>query len=210
LINLFAIPAVFHLLIAAAAASPSSLAAGQSESIPAQRSEQVETGRIHLPSGADVVYRVRMLPISSFPGLPPAIASQLDEKKCMIPQTFEARSPENVIHGAFEHKGSDDWATLCSYNGATTLYVFFQSQPGTPIALRRQNNTDWLGSQAIGAYGSAWGIALRRPEHIHPATHDNLDRKSIDHDGIEDAWIEKSSTVHYFHENSWMILDGPN
>ena len=80
----------------------------------------------------------------------------------MVPQTYEARAPENVVHASLERKGSDDWAVLCSVNGSTTLYVFFQSQPSAPMALRHQRDTEWLGSEVVGAYGSAWGICTAR------------------------------------------------
>jgi len=128
--------------------------------------EQIETGRVRLPTGVEVVYRIRLLPLASFPALPTVVAAQLDERKCMVPQTYEARAPENVVRASLERIGSEDWAVLCSVNGATTLYVFFQSQPAAPIALRRQRDTEWLGSEMVGAYGSAWGIARRSPSQM--------------------------------------------
>ena len=170
--------------------------------------EQVETGRVRLPSGADVVYRIRLLPLSSFPALPAIVAMQLDERKCMVPQTYEARTPENVVRASLERKGSDDWAVLCSVNGATTLYVFFQSEFANPMALRRQRDTEWLGSEVLGAYGSAWGISRRSASQIHLAG--GAGHVGIDHDGIEDAFVEKSSTTHYFQNGSWTSVEGSN
>ncbi|MBV8629833.1 MAG: hypothetical protein JOZ83_02840 [Silvibacterium sp.] len=172
--------------------------------------EQIETGRVRLPSGAEVAYRIRLLPLTSFPSLPAAVAEQLAERSCMVPQTFEARAPENVFRASLERKGSSDWAVLCSANGATTLYVFFQSQPGAPIALRKQRDTEWLGSEALGAYGSAWGIGRRSPSQVRQAKGSGSKRIEADHDGIEDAFIEKSSTTHYFQDGSWMTLDNSN
>jgi len=164
-------------------------------------SEQIEAGRARLPSGAEIVYRIRLLPLASFPSLPAPIANQLQQRNCMIPQTYEARQPENVIHGAFEKKGSEDWAVLCSMNGATTLYVFFQSQPGEPIVLRHQSDAEWLGAEEIGAYGSAWGISASKPSQIRAARPGGL--AAIDHDGIDDAYLERSSTIHYFRGGQW-------
>jgi hypothetical protein len=197
-------------LIAATMAEPPLIAA-QSESASVPSTEQTETGRVRLPNGIEVTYRIRLLPIASFPSLPAEIAAQLNEKKCMVPQTYQARTPENVIHGALERKGSDDWAVLCSVNGATTLYVFLQSQVAAPIALRRQRDTEWLGSEVLGAYGSAWGISLRLPAQIPAAKSGAFaDRSNPDHDGIEDADIEKSSATHYFQNGIWIIVESPN
>lgn len=170
--------------------------------------EQVETGRVRLPTGADVVYRIRLLPLTSFPALPAIVAAQLDERKCMIPQTYEARTPENVVRASLERKGSDDWAVLCSVNGATTLYVFFQSEPGNPMALRHQRDTEWLGSEVLGAYGSAWGISRRGASQIRAAR--GAGHLGVDHDGIDDAFVEKSSTTHYFQDGSWTTVEGSN
>ena len=129
----------------------------------------------------------------------------------MVPQTYEARAPENVVHASLERKGSDDWAVLCSVNGATTLYVFFQSQPSTPVALRHQRDTDWLGSEVLGTYGSAWGIARRGPSQMRVAGDTPVSKHgAFDHDGIEDAFVEKSFTTHYFQDGSWMILESPD
>jgi hypothetical protein len=173
---------------------------------PTGPTERIEAGRAHLPSGADVVYRIRLLPLASFPALPAAVSGQLQQKDCMVPQTYAARGPENVIRGAFEKKGSDDWAVLCSVNGATTLYVFLQSRPEEPVMLRHQPDWEWLGSEAVGAYGSAWGISRRSPSQIRSS---QLGRKGevIDHDGIEDAFIEHSSSVHYFQNGEWGVLE---
>jgi hypothetical protein len=173
--------------------------------------EQVESGRVRLPSGTEVVYRIRLLPLTSFPALPPAVAAQLDERKCMVPQTYEARAPENVVHASLERRGSDDWAVLCSVNGSTTLYVFFQSQLAAPVALRRQRDTEWLGSQVLDAYGSAWGIARRVPSQMRAGKGVGAaEHGGFDHDGVDDAFVEKSSTTHYFEDGTWMVLDNSN
>jgi hypothetical protein len=198
-----AVAAITALLTATAGQS---LAVAQSDSA----TERVETGRVRMPSGVEVVYRIRLLPLASFPALPAAVAEQLEQRKCMVPQTYEAKAPENVVRASLERKGSSDWAVLCSVNGVTTLYVFFQSQPGNPIVLRAQRDTEWLGSEMLGAFGSAWGIARRSPSQIRQARVPAAKRVDADHDGIEDAFIEKSSSTHYFHEGSWLTLENSN
>jgi hypothetical protein len=169
--------------------------------------ERMEAGRARLSSGTEILYRIRLLPLASFPALPATILRQLEQRSCMVPQTYEARGPENVIRGAFEKQGSDDWAVLCSVNGATSLYVFFESRPDLPLLLRRQRDDDWLGAEIVGAYGSAWGISVKLPSQLR------IDRalargQAIDHSGIEDAFLERSSTVHYFRDGAWTTLGG--
>lgn len=164
------------------------------------RTEQAETGFAIIEGHARVPYHIRLLPVSSFPQLPSQVAQKLDAMGCMLPQTYAAREPENVISGSFERKGSSDWAVLCSIHGVTTLYAFFQSDLTHPIVLRHQPDTLWLGKEWGEDYGSAWGIVVR------PA---NLMRRSdhADHDGIEDDYLDQSSVVHYFKEGQWTTLD---
>jgi len=145
-------------------------------------------------------YKIRLLPVSSFPQLPALVAKELDERGCMIPQTYAAGGPENVINGSFERPGSDDWAALCSVRGSTTLYVFFQSDISHPIALRRQPDDKWLGVEWSFDYGSAWGI-LTVPARAMPRT------DKMDHDGIEDAFVERSSVIHYYRHGHWTSLE---
>jgi hypothetical protein len=171
--------------------------------------EKVERGEIHSPGGDAISYRIRLLPVASFPDLPPAVAAQLRSRHCMVPQTFEAQAPENVIEGAFRAAGSSDWAVLCSIEGSTTLFVFLAGQFDTPLALRSQPDTAWLGSEpGSSVFGSAWGISvrsaanLRSSRQLHGAVF-------FDHDGIEDAHLEHSATIRYDDNGRWLALGGP-
>jgi hypothetical protein len=195
---------VIHRVFSAACCVLAAVAAGAQATPnfhPPPSTEQVETGSASVHGRSYVPYQIRLLPVTSFPQLPPEVALQLDRMGCMIPQTYEAREPENVIHGSFEKKGSSDWAALCSVDHVTTLYVFFQSDLANPIPLRHQPDSQWLGVEWSLDYGSAWGIARRPPRLMRPADNAN-------HDGIEDAFIEQSSTVHYFQNGQWTTIDG--
>src|SRR5258708_32169217 len=70
--------------------------------------------------GHSVAYEVRHLPVSSFPNLPLDVAGQLTDRGCLIPQTYEARRPENVVHASLQRTGSSDWAGLCSSQGTVS------------------------------------------------------------------------------------------
>lgn len=178
-------------------------------------SEQIEAGTMPCPAHSThsatqgkpahgylmCHYRIRLLPLSSFPQLPTVVANDLEARGCMIPQTYEASGPENVITGSLEKAGSDDWAALCSVRGITTLYVFFQSDLSHPTALRRQPDNQWLGVEPTFAFGSAWGIFAVSAR--------SMPRKDdMDHDGIEDAFVERSSVIHYYTHGRWTTLEG--
>lgn len=186
-------------------------AAPQSASAPAAGfAERVESGRVASPAGTTVFYRIRLLPLSSFPALPVEVVEQLSRRKCMIPQTYEAQQPENVIRGAFHAAGTSDWAVLCSTGGTTTLLVFFAGQFDEPTALRSQPDTAWLGADpGESVLGSAWGIAVHSAEELRssPKFRSLL---TIDHDGIDDARLERSLTVHYYQSGKWLTLHADN
>ena len=198
-----------HAAVAALAAGM--IAAGaQTAAPPPQPSaagmERVESGAIRTPDGRQEIYRIRLLPVSSFPDLPAEVAAQLERMRCMVPQTFEAQQPENVIQGAFQAPESRDWAVLCSLDRRTTLYVFFAGHYDSPEPLRSQSDTLWLGAEpGSNIYGSAWGIAVRSAAGLRESREWRA-AAHFDHDAIEDARLERSATVHYWDRGKWIAL----
>jgi len=174
---------------------------------PILNTERIESGELRSATGETVTYRIRLLPTASFPDLPAAIAAQLTQRQCMIPQSFEAKQPENVIHGAFRAPGSSDWAALCSSQGMTTLFVFFAGQFESPIALRSQPDSTWLEVEpGSSIFGSSWGIAVRSAAELRasPQMHHGA---TLDHDAIDDARLERSLIVHYYQAGRWLDLN---
>lgn len=168
--------------------------------------EQVETGQALEANGVRP-YRIRLLPPTSFPDLPPAVASQLSARRCLIPQTFEARLPENVIHGSFAKKGSSDWGVLCSVHGETSLLVFFEGNPAQPYLVVTMKSAERLASETPAQpLGSAWGIST-----VSPGSDGKLpdidQRGTFDHDGLKDEFVGQSATVRYFRDGKWQAFD---
>ena len=131
----------------------------------------VLTGQLSV-AGRAVPYRIRNLPVSSFPDLPPAVAESLTARGCVIPQTYEAKRPENVIHASLERPGSSDWAALCATNGKVSLLVFFASgSPATPAVLAASAETDRLQAHDLtGELGFNWGIDPASPRRSEEHT----------------------------------------
>ena len=169
--------------------------AAQSTTVP-QLTEQVETGQVTLHDGHQLGYRIRLLPLASFPGIPDAVRAELEARSCMVPQTYEAKQPENVIHGAFQQKGSTDWAVLCSAKDASSLLVFFADRPHAPFTLASGKDSQWIAVTPGGQVrGFAWGIDAIGPAEISQQVH--ADPSAFDHDGVDDQFIERTSTIHY-------------
>jgi len=178
--------------------------------IPAQQPAQLnESGQV-VVAGHTLHYRIRRLPVSSFPHLPAPIQEQLTQRGCLIPQTYEAHAPENVIHASLEHPGSSDWAVLCSQQGTVSLLVFFATGPAQVLATAPE--TERLQSHdASGVLGFNWGIDPGSPDRVHEAQA-GLERRPgrIDHDALADSHIDRKTIYHYYSKSAWILLEMPD
>jgi len=209
------------LLITASLALATFPAGGQSaarspQQPPAQSPAQLtESGRI-LVAGHLTSYLIHRLPVSSFPDLPAAVADELDRRGCLIPQTYEAHHPENVVHASLERTGSSDWAVLCSAQGMVSLLVFFTSASpqswAQPFVLASAHDTQRLQSHdETGVLGFNWGIDPASPEQLHEAQTGLEPRPQlVDHDALADSVIEQKTIYHFFAKKVWTLLDMPD
>jgi hypothetical protein len=170
----------------------------------------VESGRVAF-AGRDVPYIIRRLPVNAFPDLPGPVVAQLDERQCLIPQTYQAHHPENVVHASLERAGSSDWAVLCSANGAVSLLVFFASAPANPEVLSTVPEKDRLQRHdSSGVMGFDWAIDPDSPEAVHQAQ-SGMERKPprIDHDALADTLVDRKTIYRFFSRGRWTLLDMP-
>ena len=170
----------------------------------------VEAGQV-VVDGHNVSYRIRRLPVSSFPDLPPRVVDQLDQRECLIPQSYAAHRPENVVNASLEHMGSSDWAVLCSAHGTVSLLVFFASASGGPIVLSSVPETQRLQPHdPTGVLGFNWGIDPATPETVHQAQ-SAMERRPprLDHDALADSVVEHRTVYRFFFKGSWSLVDMP-
>ena len=167
-----------------------------------------ESGRIAV-DGHSAPYLIRHLPASSFPELPAAIQDELHRRGCLIPQTYEAHHPENVIHGSFEKPGSSDWAVLCSNAGTVSLLVFFAGESGNPHILAGALETKRLQPHdSSGDLGFNWAIDAATPGQVHQIQIGMEPRPPrLDHDCIADSVIEHRTVYHFFSKSGWTLVE---
>jgi hypothetical protein len=165
----------------------------------------VQTGQVTV-SGQQVSYLIRRLPVSSFPELPAAIADTLNARGCLIPQTYQAHHPENVVHASLEKPGSSDWAVLCEAKGQVSLLIFFASvSPTEPFTLSNAAETDRLQQHdSSGVLGFNWGIDPASPRHIHEAQASMSHRPAApDHDCLADSTLDQRTVYHLYRNGAW-------
>lgn len=178
---------------------------------PAQQPPSLtESGHIQL-NGHSTPYQIRRLPVSSFPQLPAPIAAQLTLRGCMIPQTYAAHHPENVIHASFEAPGSTDWAVLCEADGTVSLLVFLASAPESPLTLASVPQTSRLQIHDLtGVLGFNWGIDPATPDAVHQAQSGLAPHPPrIAHDALADSTVEGPTLYRFYKKPNWTLLDMP-
>ncbi|HEY3626324.1 MAG TPA: hypothetical protein VGL00_08565 [Terracidiphilus sp.] len=170
----------------------------------------VESGQLEM-AGQNVPYLIRRLPVNAFPDLPSEVVEQLNQRECMVPQSYEAHHPENVVRASLERAGSSDWALLCSVDGKVSLLVFFGSAPRRPTVLATLPEKDRLQRHdSSGVMGFDWAIDPATPEAVHQAQ-SGMERKPprIDHDALADRMIDGKTRYRFFSKGRWMFLDMP-
>ena len=189
-------------------AGPGTGRAAQPETNPAQLDEQ---GQVEV-DGRATPYLIRHLPISSFPDLPQAVAELLNRRGCLIPQTYQAHHPENVIHASLERAGSSDWAALCAVKGTVSLLVYFASAPANLQMLASAPETGRLQAHsASGVLGFNWGIDPASPEQIREARSGMEHRPAVlDHDALADSMIDHRTVYRFYLRSGWTVLDMPD
>lgn len=171
----------------------------------------VTTGSVSL-RGQTHNYVVRHLPPQSFPDLPSSVAAELNQRGCLIPQTYQAHRPENVVQGSFQRAGSSDWAVLCTMKGTVSLLVFFGDTPSRPAIVARALETDRLQvHESGGELGFDWGIDAASPQTVHDAQNGLSPRPPrLDHEALADSTLDRKTIYHYFSQGTWSVLDLPD
>jgi hypothetical protein len=186
-----------------------SVSAGIATSGMSQRevSGLLETGYVEV-QGRETQFLIRHLPVSSFPQLPASVQNLLNLRGCLIPQTYEAHQPENVIEASLERRGSKDWAVLCSEHGTVSLMVFF-GDGASPAVLARARETERLQAHgADGVLGFDWGIDAVSPEQVHEAQIGMRHLPArLDHDALADSVIDQTTVYHYYAGSAWTVVE---
>jgi hypothetical protein len=148
---------------------------------------------------------VRLKP-SAFPNLPTAVRAELEHRDCTIPQPFGGNQPRNVVSGSFVVAGQTDWAVLCSRNKRSAILVFGSGRTDKVDEFADEPDMQYLQvvtrDNKIGysrVLTSVPEVVLRKRIGLRTSK-----LWSIDHNGIEDAFMEKGSTLWYRSGTKWV------
>lgn len=172
----------------------------------------------------------RRLRPSAFSELPQKIRMELERRGCTIPQTSGATKPENVIQGRFTSATQMDWAVLCSIRRSSTILVFRGGSTVNVAALDSAPDIGYLQggnganavvdvhSQPLPSSSALGGEAIEFSRLIgkadatfikeHYRAYGGPKPPPIDHEGIDDIFVEKASSVRYWYRGRWLKLTG--
>ena len=96
--------------------------------------------------------KARRLPPSAFAQLPPEVLSQLESRRCTVPQVYDISTPHNLIRGSFALKGQTDWAVLCSKEGQSSILIFWGKPTQCPGELALEKDAEIEYSRKLNHY----------------------------------------------------------
>ncbi len=160
--------------------------------------------------GEKIVYR----PPETFADVPAWVVTELKAQKCRIPQAVHFNpKPHNLIRGEFVTKGQVDWVALCSNNDRSSILLLSRSKQKCARELASADDIVYVQqvaenqfefSRVIETAGKT-DIARYVREQRAPSP---LMKEDIDHEGITDAFVEKSSSIFYCKDGKWVELQG--
>ncbi|HTA67888.1 MAG TPA: hypothetical protein VK776_06405 [Bryobacteraceae bacterium] len=158
----------------------------------------------------DAERRIVRLPPTAFPQLPRGVVRELQRRGCTVPQEAFTKKPHNVVRGEFAKSGQTDWAVLCSAKGVSTILVFWNGSANNPGAIAPMEDRNFLQGITPDKISYSRGISAVGKYFImrHYNAYGGPKPPPIDHQGIDDAFIEKASVTWYFHGGKWLKLTG--
>lgn len=144
------------------------------------------------------------LPPHAFPALPRAVATVLDSRRCHIPQTAGAATPENVVRGSFTAAQATEWAVLCSIADTGRILILQRTVRGdVRVVDSLARGSDVACMQGTGDGRWAYSCLLQlRPQHMIRGWA-RLVHGRIDHDAIERVFVGKAAVAYYFANGRW-------
>jgi len=157
---------------------------------------------------------IRRVSPDVFLNLPPAIRTALRSRGCLVPQqTFTndaGAQPHNVIKGEFFEKGRAAWAVLCSVRESSSILVFRDASDQQPDELAAEEDKNQLQGADKERIAYSREIQPVGRKYIVDRARGNGEPEPppIDHQGINDEFVGKASTVYYWYRGKWLTLSG--
>ena len=145
--------------------------------------------------GIALAAAVSRLEPPSFTAVPAVVRSGLVQQGCTVPQTHLARKPQNVVRGSFTRPNAKEWVALCSVSGASEILVFSAASSQPLARFAKAQDESFVQTLAPGRSG------FSRRLRVVPSPVRGLS-------AVEDAFLEKASTVWVYERGHWQEKPG--
>jgi hypothetical protein len=142
--------------------------------------------------------------------LPLPMRQELARLGCTIPQVPGSARPANIITGRFFSSSEPEIAVLCSRDRISSILVF-GGEFTKPIAeFAAAPDRDYLVDAGDGRIVFTRLLQVAHPKTIrrYHADYGGPEPPSLEHEGIEESFLEKASIVWYWHAGRWLQLTG--
>jgi hypothetical protein len=152
---------------------------------------------------------IRLKP-REFGQLPPAVRRDLERRGCTIPQWPGKTAPHNVVSGSFIASGSRDWAVLCSVKALSRILIYRNGAIGRVDSLAWRDDSGFLQSNRNGVLEFSRKIDIASAKSIAEVAKASRGPKPppLDHQGINDGYMDKASVVWFYSRGKWLELQG--
>ena len=159
---------------------------------------------------ADADRQTRRLSPAVFDELPTPVRFDLERRGCTVPQLWGDTLARNVVSGRFRHASTTDWAVLCSVDRTSTILVYWEGRADSVAEIASAPDRAFLQGVGNGRIGFSRAISGVDGHFIRRQfeRYGGREPPPLDHDGINDAFIEKASLVWYWYNGEWLRLTG--
>jgi hypothetical protein len=154
--------------------------------------------------------QIRRLAPVSFTKVPPKIIETLESRRCLIPQSPQDTAPHSVVKGSFVRTGQIDWAALCSRARASTIVIVWGGPSDCPDEMEVRQDQSYLvkGSDGVIRFQRlVETIAARKIKALFDR-YGGEPPPPLNHDGINDRFLDKGSVIRYCYDGKWQELTG--
>ena|SRR5713226_4246511 len=152
----------------------------------------------------------RRLPPSMFRRLPTPVRADLERRGCTVPQIWADTGSANVVTGHFRTTAKTDWAVLCSVHRVSIILVYWEGRADSVAELGSTPDKSYLQGVGGGQIGFSRAIGSVDARYIGQRfqRYGGPEPPPLDHEGINDAFVEKASRVWYWYQGKWLELTG--
>ena len=148
-------------------------------------------------------------PPEAFTDLPADVIADLERRGCTIPQVWLEAERSNVVRGRFTSSDQTDIAVLCSVERVSSILIFRGSSTSDIAEVAPSPDRVYLEFTGEGiGFARMIGVATQQFIRDHYEAYGGPEPPPLDHDGIDDAIVEKSSKVWYWYDGEWLRLTG--